>query len=75
MNPISLGQQNEAPNFHPSLTNQVVREGEPAIIQVRITGRPTPQIVWTKDDKPIQESENVRITRDADGWNRIHIKR
>ena len=34
----------EPPNFHPSLMNQVVREGEPATIQVRITGQPQPQI-------------------------------
>lgn len=44
VNPLPLGKKSEAPNFHPSLTNQVVREGEPALIQVRITGNPTPQI-------------------------------
>lgn len=34
----------EPPNFHPALTNQVVREGESAVVQVRVTGKPTPKI-------------------------------
>ncbi|KAI6189497.1 Muscle M-line assembly protein unc-89 [Aphelenchoides bicaudatus] len=67
--------QHKPPNFQPSLVNQVVREGEPATVQVRVSGEPKPRINWTLDDKPIQESENVRVTFEPDGWTRVQINR
>ncbi|KAI6225469.1 Muscle M-line assembly protein unc-89 [Aphelenchoides fujianensis] len=65
----------EPPNFQPSLMNQVIREGEPAVIQVRTTGRPTPSVQWTKDDQPIRQSANVRLAFEEDGWSRVYIQR
>ncbi|KAI6213933.1 hypothetical protein M3Y94_00209900 [Aphelenchoides besseyi] len=64
----------EPPNFNPSLINQVIREGESAVIEVRVTGNPQPSLEWTKDDRPLQQSVNVRLVTEENGWSRIYIQ-
>ncbi|KAI6200221.1 Muscle M-line assembly protein unc-89 [Aphelenchoides besseyi] len=64
----------EPPNFNPSLMNQVICEGESAVIEVRVTGKPQPYLKWTKDDQPLQQSANVHLVTEENGWSRIYIQ-
>lgn len=41
--------------FHPIS----VEEGEPLILEALFTGNPTPDIIWTKDNKPLELSDRV----------------
>uniref|UniRef100_A0A914BWB4 Ig-like domain-containing protein n=1 Tax=Acrobeloides nanus TaxID=290746 RepID=A0A914BWB4_9BILA len=65
----------EAPAFTPSLTNQTVREGQQAVLQVRTTGEPEPKVTWKFQDRPIQTSETTQLIFESNGWSRVVIER
>lgn len=55
-------------------TEANVHIGEPAKLQCKISGSPSPTIVWLKDGQPVTASDNITIQSDADGTQTLQIK-
>lgn len=56
-----LSQDGVAPEIIQKITSTEVKEGDKAIFQCRVLGRPLPEIEWYKDDQLLEESENVKF--------------
>jgi hypothetical protein len=52
-----------APLIIQALENRTVHEGERIILQVRITGQPTPQIIWYKDNQPLRNTHDHQVNQ------------
>ena len=55
-------------------TDVNVNINEPAKIQCKISGTPTPTIVWLKDGQPLLASENITVQTEADGTQLLLFK-
>ncbi|XP_013393635.1 titin [Lingula anatina] len=54
--------------------NQPLLEGHPATFATRVTGQPTPEVIWSHRGHPIKESTRHRIDVDVfTGITRLHI--
>ncbi|VDN51543.1 unnamed protein product [Dracunculus medinensis] len=62
------------PSFEPPLSNQIVKEGQRCMLQVRILGEPKPFVYWKFNDSPIHASEDFKVTDETNGWNRLIIE-
>ncbi|CAD5226009.1 unnamed protein product [Bursaphelenchus okinawaensis] len=73
---IQPGQErsNLPPFFDPPLMNKVVAEGEGIVLEVKAFGDPIPNIEWTLNEKPLTDSENLKVINEKDGWSRIRIE-
>lgn len=43
-----------------------VREGDKAVLKVRVIGQPTPDVQWYIDDEPIQPNERISVVAKGD---------
>lgn len=51
-----------APRFVEPLKPQIVEEKSKAVLQVKVTGKPTPHITWFKDNKEVVHTLSERIS-------------
>ncbi len=47
-------------------------EGDPLTIQVQVLGNPKPTVKWFFEDKPVKESDFLKITTKGD-WHKLSI--
>jgi len=59
-------QKMEPPKVIVPLENKTVKEDAPTLLKATITGRPTPDFVWFKDNKPLQPSPRFRTRYNPD---------
>lgn len=62
----------QAPTIIENLKENIVQEGQAAKFKCRISGTPTPEIKWLKDDKPIKPSKYFRMSSTGDSFA-LHI--
>lgn len=62
------------PAFVPTLSNQVVQEGQRTILQVRAMGEPTPKVYWKFNEQPIRTTTEMQLVEEASGWSRLIIE-
>jgi hypothetical protein len=53
---------------------QIIQLGQPLKLECKVSGRPQPDVVWTKDGKEIKPSERIEITKKPDGTCSLIIK-
>lgn len=63
-----------APKFVERFGSLTVREGEPATLNARAVGTPTPRVTWQKDGVPIIPNPELRISTDG-GASTLDIPR
>lgn len=51
----------QAPRILPPLQSQTLVENNRLMFETKITGEPTPEVVWYKDDAPIQPGPNIQV--------------
>ncbi|CAF4411465.1 unnamed protein product, partial [Rotaria socialis] len=51
-----------------------VHVNESAKLQCKISGSPSPTIVWLKDGQPIEQSDNITIQSEPDGTQTLLVK-
>ena len=51
-----------SPVIHQTFKNQTMNEGDRVVFQVRITGQPKPQIIWYKDNQPIRNTHDHKVS-------------
>ncbi|XP_071495752.1 uncharacterized protein [Diadema antillarum] len=56
----------QAPDFITPLESVVAPEGSTIRMECRITGSPTPEVKWTKDERYITETSRVRFLTEGD---------
>ncbi|CAF4147161.1 unnamed protein product, partial [Rotaria sp. Silwood2] len=56
--------QMEAPKVVLPLKSVQVNEGLPILLQAKIVGKPTPNFIWLKDNKPLAASNRLRTRYD-----------
>jgi hypothetical protein len=56
----------EGPDFKAPL---VIKENEQLSVDLKIKGKPRPEVTWFKDGNRIRESRNVKISSDKDSYN------
>ncbi|VDN42145.1 unnamed protein product [Gongylonema pulchrum] len=62
------------PSFAPPLTNQIVREGEKAVFEVRVFGEPPPTVYWKYNDEPLHATPETRVEEEISRWHRVLIE-
>mgnify|MGYP002384226983 CR=1 FL=1 len=58
--------QQQPPKVIVPLENETVKEGKPALLKATITGKPTPDFTWFKDNKPLQPTPRLRTRYNPD---------
>ena len=53
---------------------QTIQVGQPIHLECQVSGRPLPEVTWTKDGKEIKPSDRVEITKNPDGTCALTIK-
>lgn len=53
---------------------QTIQVGQPIKLECKVSGRPQPDVIWTKDGKEIKPSDRVDITRKPDGTCTMTVK-
>jgi len=53
---------------------QTIQIGQPIHLECHVTGRPQPDVTWTKDGKEIKSSDRIVITKTPDGTCSMTIK-
>ncbi|CAF2489671.1 unnamed protein product [Rotaria sp. Silwood2] len=53
---------------------QTIQVGQPIKLECKVSGRPQPEVIWTKDGKEIKPSDHVEITKKPDGTCSMTIK-
>jgi hypothetical protein len=53
---------------------QILQIGQPIHLECHVTGRPQPDVTWTKDGKEIKPSDRVEIVKKPDGTCSLTIK-
>ena len=53
---------------------QIVQVGQPIHLECYVTGRPQPDVTWTKDGKEIKQSDRVKMIKKPDGTCSMTIK-
>lgn len=53
---------------------QTIQVGETIQLQCHVSGRPLPDVIWTKDGKEIKASDRVEIVKNPDGTCTLTIK-
>ncbi|CAF1262379.1 unnamed protein product, partial [Rotaria sordida] len=53
---------------------QTIEIGQPIHLECHVSGRPQPDIIWTKDGKEIKPSDRVEIVKKPDGTCSLTIK-
>lgn len=61
-----------APKFTKMLSDLTVNDGESLTLTAHVKGDPEPQIVWTKNNKPLSSSEVVDL-KYKNGIAKLHI--
>lgn len=51
-----------APIFTQPLQDQTIKEGESLLVQIQVYGQPKPQIIWYKDNKPLRNTLEHRVS-------------
>lgn len=54
--------------------HQTIQVGQPIKLECVVSGRPQPEVTWTKDGKEIKPSDRVEITKKPDGTCTMTIK-
>ena len=54
------------PQFTQKLEGQTVNEGESVRFQVRVAGKPLPEVTWYREGMPIVSSPDFNITQEGD---------
>lgn len=62
--------KNSAPRFISPLIGKIVKQGSTTTLETAIDGFPTPDIVLLKNDLPLVENDNLKVSRQQ---NRIYI--
>ena len=50
----------------------VALEGDPFSLQIQVAGNPKPTVAWYFEDKPLQETDFMRITSKGE-WHKIEF--
>ncbi|CAF3575459.1 unnamed protein product [Adineta steineri] len=53
---------------------QIIQVGKPIKLECHVSGRPQPEVTWTKDGKEIKPSDRVEIIKKPDGTCIMSIK-
>ena len=53
---------------------QTVEIGHPIHLECQVTGRPQPDVIWSKDGKEIKASDRIEIIKKPDGTCSMTIK-
>ncbi|CAF3618249.1 unnamed protein product [Rotaria sordida] len=53
---------------------QTIQVGKPIKLECKVSGRPQPDVIWTKDGKEVKPSDHVEITKKPDGTCALTIK-
>ena len=61
------------PVFGRRLQAQTVRAGSRVTMEVEVTGTPVPDVSWSKDGRPLEETNNVSIKVDTNQRHRLVI--
>ena len=63
------------PSFQEHLERpfQISNDGD-VTMEVKVTGNPTPEIEWTRDDQPIKESDRIQVFNKGDNVYSLVIK-
>nr|XP_014343773.1 PREDICTED: striated muscle preferentially expressed protein kinase isoform X2 [Latimeria chalumnae] len=61
------------PVFHIKLKDQVLLDGDPVTLCCLPAASPSPNITWTKDKKPLESDERVKIVSCPDGRQLLTI--
>lgn len=56
-----------SPHFVEPVTSQKVMDGESVLFTCKVTGKPTPQVTWLHNDKPVRETKDITIIQDTEG--------
>ena len=54
------------PSFHQELKEREVLAGDTARFDVKITGKPEPEVKWFKNGKPLQKDSRVKLVDESD---------
>uniref|UniRef100_H3BA97 phosphorylase kinase n=1 Tax=Latimeria chalumnae TaxID=7897 RepID=H3BA97_LATCH len=68
-----LRQYTRPPVFHIKLKDQVLLDGDPVTLCCLPAASPSPNITWTKDKKPLESDERVKIVSCPDGRQLLTI--
>lgn len=55
--------QYEAPDFVRHIRAAELLEGEPLVLECQVTGMPSPEVFWAKDDESIENCPDYILTR------------
>ena len=53
---------------------QTIGVGQEIRLQCQVSGRPVPDVVWTKDGKELKPSDRIEITKTEDGLSTLVVK-
>ncbi|XP_067145351.1 LOW QUALITY PROTEIN: obscurin-like [Centruroides vittatus] len=66
---VKVKDDSVAPSFIKKLQDQLSVVGDAARFEVRVTGKPKPKIVWSKDGAEMKESAIVKMACDGDDYS------
>lgn len=62
-----------APEFSTELKSCTVDEGETAVLECAVTGKPLPEVKWMKDGQQVQPDSRHKIDSLANGQQKLTI--
>ncbi|KJH44301.1 immunoglobulin I-set domain protein [Dictyocaulus viviparus] len=69
----ALPQDGEAPDFVQPIRPVAVMEGEKAVLEGKVSGKPKPTVKWYKNGEDIKPSDHIRIESLEDGTQRLTV--
>uniref|UniRef100_A0A0K0DG20 Muscle M-line assembly protein unc-89 n=1 Tax=Angiostrongylus cantonensis TaxID=6313 RepID=A0A0K0DG20_ANGCA len=67
-------QEGEAPDFVQPIRPVLVAEGETAVLEGKVSGKPKPSIKWYKNGEDVKPSEHFVVESLDDGTQRLTVK-
>ncbi|KAJ1353882.1 hypothetical protein KIN20_010652 [Parelaphostrongylus tenuis] len=70
----ALPQEGEAPDFIQPVRPVLVAEGETAVLEGKVSGKPKPSIKWYKNGEDVKPSDHFVVESLDDGTQRLTVK-
>ena len=58
---MDVDKQETAPEFSVPLENVFVKEGEDVKLECKVTGSPTPKVIWLKDGREVDTNSRKEV--------------
>ncbi|KAI3379405.1 hypothetical protein SNEBB_010472 [Seison nebaliae] len=69
--PVVANEKEEPPKFSQHLTSRTINEGEEMILSCVVTGNPTPEIVWLRNDKEVPDNPDFKRVHNGNEYQLI----